>query len=442
MRVPFIIALFVGTLFLFACAEPEPPDQELPEVVILATVPPLPSPPATVASEEVSSERVSSEEVVVGGNGRFLTIWADEMRTPALQSAAAAFSATVDGVTVAVETYPLSDIRFNLLAATGTPDIIVGPHTWVGELVENGLLAPIELGVQASQFVPVSLAAFTNHGTLYGMPNSTDNVAFFINQDLVPECPATWSEVMELSRTRAAENSGDMAANQYGFIRMEGNAYHFFPMQQAFGGYIFGTDGGHYDVMDVGLDRAGTLAAADYYASFLAEGLQPGGVNMDMMRVWFETGQAAMTIIGPWALDSFRDADVNYKICDMPSETAPGQVLVEAQGFMITSFSADPALAQLFLTDFVASPETMKAIADVDFRLSAYLPVRKSADPDLLAIGNVGANGTPIPGIPEMAAVWEPWETAVTLLSRQQATPEEAFSNAAAQIRAAIAGNN
>ena len=31
------------------------------------------------------------------------------------------------------------------------------------------------------------------------MPNVTENVALFINTDIVPECPATWTEVHDLS---------------------------------------------------------------------------------------------------------------------------------------------------------------------------------------------------------------------------------------------------
>jgi len=432
-----IILFIVAPLLVTACGEQA---QELPEVVIMATIPPLPQPTATVevVSEAVNSEEVISEDVVVGENGRSLIIWADDLRAPGLEMAAAAFETAVGDVTVVVEPHLLSDIRLNLLNGQGRPDIIVGSHTWVGELVANGLLTPLDLGVQHSQFVPVSLAAFTYNNTLYGMPNSTDNVAFFINQDLVPNCPATWTEVLTLSRTRSAQNSGDSATNQYGFVRMEGNAYHFFPIQSAFGGTIFGTDNGRYDVTTVGFDSAGSIAAATFYETFLVEGLQPPSMTVDTIRVWFETGRASMTIIGPWALNNFKTADVNYKICDIPSESAPGQALVEAQGFMIPSSTANPELAQRFLTDFVAIPETMQAIADVELRLSAYLPTRNGADPDWVAIGNVGAKGTPIPGIPEMATVWEPWETAVTLLARQQATPFDAFTNAAFQIRAAI----
>ena len=431
LRLTLAVILLFGILVLSACGG----EPDLPEVVIVATVPPLPEPAATATPEEVSVEEVN-EEVVVGENGRFLTIWADEIRTPALETVAASFMAAMGDVTVVVEAYPLYLIRQNMMTTATTPDIIVGSHTWVGELVERGLLSPVELGAKASEFTPVSVNAFTHNGVLYGMPNSTENSAFFINQDLITDCPATWSEVKAFSQQRVATNS-----SQYGFVRMEGNAYNFFPIQSAFGGTIFGTDGSAINVNDVGFDSAGSLAAANYYASFLAEGLQPTGVTIDTMRVWFESGKSAMTIVGPWVLDSFKTADVRYKICDIPSETAPGQVLVEVQGLMISSFSSDPQLAQTFLTDFVATQETMQAMADADFRLSAYNPVRSSADPDLLAIGAVGAKGMPIPGVPEMEFVWEPWETAVTLIGKQQATPEEAFTNAANQIRDAIAEN-
>lgn len=460
----FLVLLFIGILLLGACREnddvsdadsvqqteqaapeqpalaPASPEQPTPVAGVIVEEDQLIEVPLDAATEEPNAE--NGEEAVVEENGRILTVWVDEMRLPALESAAAAFAQAVDDVTVIVEPYTLSDIRNNMLmepAPDTLPDIIVGTHTWLGELVVNELLTPIELGDKVTQFVPLSLDAFTINNQLYGMPNNTDNVAFFINQDLVPECPTTWSEVLAISRVQAAGNDDESATNRYGFVRMEGNAYHFFPMQSAFGGYIFGLDdNNNYNIEDIGINSTGSLAAADYYTNFLVEGLQPISMNLDVMLFSFESGQSAMTIIGSWALPIFRNAEINYKICDIPSETERGQALVEVEGFMVTAFTDDPLLAERFLTDFVATPETMQAIAENDFRLSAFLPTRSSADPDLITIGDVGANGIPIPGIPEMASVWEPWESAVTFLARQQETPQTAFNNAAEQIRTSI----
>src|SRR5690606_28220636 len=97
------------------------------------------------------------------------------------------------------------------------PDVIIGPHDWVGEMVANGTLAPVDAGNLVDQFSPAAINAFTYDGELYGLPYSTENVAFFINTDLVPECPATWDDVYQISADLHAADP-----EQYGFVR-QGN---------------------------------------------------------------------------------------------------------------------------------------------------------------------------------------------------------------------------
>ncbi|MFW5745136.1 MAG: hypothetical protein ACOC2D_17825 [Spirochaetota bacterium] len=46
-----------------------------------------------------------------------------------------------------------------------------------------------------------------------------------------------------------------------------------------------------------------------------------------------------------------------------------------------------------------------------------------------------------MPAIPEMSAVWTAWGDAVTLIMQEQVGGEEAFENAAEQIRNTIAEN-
>jgi maltose/maltodextrin transport system substrate-binding protein/arabinogalactan oligomer/maltooligosaccharide transport system substrate-binding protein len=371
-----------------------------------------------------------------------LTIWADDTRSPALQSVADAFQAEF-GVTVVIEELGFGDIRdlFTVAGPAGEgPDIIVGAHDWLGELVSNGLLAPLDLGDKTADFTPASIQAFTYDGELYGMPNATENVAFFINADLVDGCPATWTDVLELSRERAAANTDDVETNEYGFVRMEGDPFHFFPIQTAFGGYVFGLTEDGYDPTDVGIDSEGSIAAAEYYATYVTEGLQPPAVDWETMHIWFETGKSSMTITGPWALTRLRDAGVNYQICDIPDETADGRPFLGAQGFMVSAFSEDPLLAQIFLTEFVATSETMSAMYEADPRPPAYIPVLETLDdPDLAAFGQAGVNALPMPSIPAMASVWDAWGNAVVLIAQQGDTPDNAFINAAEQIRTAIA---
>jgi len=372
-----------------------------------------------------------------------LRIWADDTRLPALQAVECSFEEE-NGVDLVLEQVGFGDIRTLMATAAPAgegPDIIVGAHDWLGELVTSGLVAPIDLGDKAAEFDPVALQAFTYNGELYGMPNATENVALFINTDLVPECPATWTEVHDISAELAANNTENVDTNQYGFVRMEGDPFHFYPIQTAFGGYVFGTnEDGSYNPADLGIGNEGSIAAGQWYEKMVAEGLQPPAVDWETMHAWFETGKSAMTITGPWATQRIVDSGVPYKICNLPSETSEGQPFLGAQGFMVSAFSENPLLAQLFLTDFVATEDVMDSFFATGQRPPAYLPSleKASADPNIAAFAEAGKNAYPMPAIPEMASVWEAWGNAITLIAQGADTAENAMTTAAEQIQTAL----
>lgn len=390
----------------------------------------------------VESEGIDDTPPAASAEGS-LVIWADETRIPALEALAESFKAEY-GIDIVVEQLAFGDIRdiFTVAAPAGEgPDIIIGAHDWLGELAASGLLAPIDLGDKAADFSPAGVQAFTYQGELYGMPNAIENVAFFRNVDLVPDAPETWDEVMSISKELAADNGDDVEANQYGFVRMEGDPYHFFPIQTAFDGYLFGqTADGSWDPANVGIDSEGSIAAAQWYADLLTNKLQPPAMDGETMVSWFEKGKAAMIITGPWNLPRIQESGVNYAISNIPSATEIGRPFMGAQGFMVNAFSKEPLLAQVFLVEFVATTETMQAFYDSQPRPPVYLPFMETLDdPDLVAFGQAGAQAVPMPAIPEMSAVWDAWTNALTLIAQNGDDPTSAFTNAAQQIRDAIA---
>jgi maltose-binding protein MalE len=60
-------------------------------------------------------------------------------------------------------------------------------------------------------------------------------------------------------------------------------------------------------------------------------------------------------------------------------------------------------------------------------------------DPDVAGFGTSGAEGVPLPAIPEMGSVWSAWTDAYGLIYQGQGDPAENFTNAAEQIRTLIA---
>jgi maltose/maltodextrin transport system substrate-binding protein/arabinogalactan oligomer/maltooligosaccharide transport system substrate-binding protein len=380
-----------------------------------------------------------AEELAAAGTP-VIRIWADNLRMPALRQVEATFEEEY-GVELLLEQVGFGDIR-RLISTAGPagegPDIIIGAHDWLGELYAGGLISAIDLGDRTSEFAPAAIQAFTYAGDLYGMPVNTENVALFINTDLVPECPATWTEVYEIS---SELHTAD--ANQYGFVRMEGDPYHFYPIQTAFGGFIFARDdSGSYDPTQVGVGDPGSIAAAQWYEKMVTEGLQPPAMDWDTMHLWFESGQAAMLVTGPWVTDRIVESGVPFQICDIPGETEEaGRPFLGSHGFMISAFAKDPLLAQIFLTEFVATPEVMMAMYEGNPRPPAFLATLDAVEDEYItAFGRAGANADPMPAIPEMASVWDAWGNAVVIISQAADTAENAFTNAQEQIITAISG--
>jgi arabinogalactan oligomer / maltooligosaccharide transport system substrate-binding protein len=442
-----LILLLLGAMALVACgggnATPEPqveaPVVEEPvveEPVVEEPVVEEPTEEPTVAPEPeatATTETAAAEDVLV--------IWADDTRSAILQSLGEEFEAEY-GVAIQVEQKEFGGIRddFKIAGPAGEgPDIIIGAHDWLGELVINGLLRPLDLGAKRDQFIDAAVQAFVYEGELYGMPYSMENVAFVYNPEILAEGgydepPSTWTEVMEI-----AADLEEQGLVEQGYIRQEGDPYHFFPIQTAFGGYVFGLTDEGYDPTDVGVDDEGSLAAAEWLGMMVDEGHILPAVDYDIMHESFESGNAAMMITGPWALPRIRESGVPYVVTSIPGEVQEAQPFLGVQGFMVSAFSENAVLAEAFLTEFVATDAVMQQIYETDPRPSAFIPVFEAIeDEDIAGFAEAGRNGLAMPAIPEMSAVWSAWTDAIVLVTQGGEEPEPAFTNAAQQIRTAI----
>ncbi len=382
--------------------------------------------PTEVPMEEPTEVPMEEPEVSI-------TIWADDTRAPILAALGEDFQAAY-GVGLNVE--QVADIRdqFVIAAPAGEgPDIIVGAHDWLGQLVASGLLAPIDLGDKADAFTDVSLTGFTFDGELYGMPYATENLAFFYNTDLVETPPTTWDEVVAMGT--ALQESGQATFG----LALTGTTYDAFPLQTAFGGYVFGRDdAGNYDPTDVGVDSEGMIAAGDWIAEQIAAGFMSDNTDWDTSHVLFETGEVPFIMAGPWALDRIRESGIPYGITNFPDG---GRPFAGVQGFMVNALSENVLLAQAFLTEFVATDEVMTNLYQSNNRPSAFADVLATTDDaDLAAFGEAGADALLMPAIPEMGSVWASWGDAFTLIIQGEQSAADALANGAAQIRDLIGG--
>jgi arabinogalactan oligomer / maltooligosaccharide transport system substrate-binding protein len=346
-----------------------------------------------------------------------LLIWADDSANvaktvePLCQSWAEA-----NGVTCKVKKFSaLGDIRDQVIKANKSgdvPDLFIGPHDWLGELNKNGVVAPIDLAANAANFSTAAVAASNYGGQNYGVPWAVENVAMLVNKDLAPECPASLDAAAQLGKDLIASKKATLGiALQIGET---GDAYHWYPLYSADGGYIFGTNpDGSLNPEDLGVGKDGSIAAAERLQQLADDGVIKASVTYDIARETFAKGKAPYFITGSWQIpEQSKALGDSLMVCPVPNwegSTFTSSPFVGVQMFFQTQKAPNPVLASTFLNDEVMTTAFMDAMFAGDPRPPAWLEsyaTAAAADPNIKAFGDYGATGTPLPAIPEMASVW------------------------------------
>ena len=397
-------------------------------------------------TEQPTGQPTAAESPAPQFEGGSLLIWADETRAPVLQPFADEFG-EANGVDVQIEQVEFGMIRDQLLQAGPAgegPDLIIGAHDWLGQLVEGGAVTPIDLGGREGEFLPVSIQALTYNGQLYGVPYAVENVALIRNTELVPEAPATFEDLEQVALDLAAQNEGFIPLGM-----QVPDPYHQYPLYTGVCDCtVFEQNpDGTYDPEGLTLDSPGGLEAAQAFGEWTQSGLINADVTYDVMIEKFGQGQAPFAITGPWAVSQ---ADTGFKATGVPYVVEPipsiggitPRPFVGVQGFMVSAFSENPLIAQTFVVDFMTTEEAQLALFEAGGRPPALQSAydQAAADPDIQGFGASGQNGAPLPAIPEMGSVWTAWTDAYTLIFTEGTDPQQAFQDAAEQIRNLIAG--
>ncbi|MEV4118121.1 maltose ABC transporter substrate-binding protein [Micromonospora sp. NPDC049645] len=362
------------------------------------------------------SDEPAAKETPKAAGGK-LVIWADDKRTAALKPFAEKFGQE-NGVTVEVQAVS-KDLQTNFVTASqqgSGPDVVVGAHDWIGNLVQNGAIDPVQLAAeQKSAFNPTAIKAVTFNGQLYGVPYAQENLALIRNTDLAPEAPKTIEDlVADGKRLKTAKKATETLCLQVG---QNGDAYHIYPLYTSAGGYLFGTGAnGDYDPKDLGVGKPESVAA---FKKIGALGEKGAGVLKrsisDTNSIATFTGKkCAYLVSGPWAVADVKKANIKYDISPIPGFAGgkEAQPFVGVQAFYVAAKGKNKALAQEFVANYTSTPELAVALYNAEARppaLTAALDQVKGTDPDLAKFQEAGKNGQVLPAIPAMAAIWDPF---------------------------------
>jgi len=377
-----------------------------------------------------------------------LRIWVDNVQKPAVDRIADAWGRQ-RGVTVNAVVKDFGKIRDDLktVRAEDAPDVIVGPHDWVGELAANGLVVPLSPSRTArAQFPAYSLDAFS-YGTsvkrLYGIPFALENVGLVVNTRLaaVPRSFADFERRALAFRRKAAGNIAVAVPQGTG-----GDAYHMYPFFSGLCGYVFGkTRRGTLNPRDIGLSNPRFLRNTSIINRWNRTGFINSRIDYGAAKDAFLKGKAAYWITGPWEAKALKESGLRFRIVQVPRNKCRSVPFLGVQGYMVTRFAAAHGLASA-ARDLVASYMTRSASQTALAGANDRYPANRVAgrgvrDSVLLQFGRAGAGGVPMPNIPQMGSVWTDLGGAWVKSTRGPGATNAraAFTTAARNIRNKIA---
>ena len=233
------------------------------------------------STEEAVTESAAPTQTV---DATPLTVWSDEVEAPGLEAAAAQFEADTG---IPVNLVVKTEVRNDFVAAPAaeSPDVVLGAHDWLGELVSNGLLAPLELGDRASAFVAGSVNAFNYDGQQYGVPYTQENIALACTTEAMPAAPASFQDVVDAGLAISL-NDGT------------GDPYHMYSLQTSFGATVFKQDASGSYTSELGMEGAEGAA----FATWLKDNASIFDLsnNGDIVKEQMLAGDKGCWITGPW----------------------------------------------------------------------------------------------------------------------------------------------
>jgi len=211
------------------------------------------------------------------GDGVSLTIWADDKYSRAIKESAARWGEENDvRVSVQAVAKDLQSVFVTAAKAGKGTDLVMGAHDWIGNLVQNGTIDPLQLTDDTrAAYNELAIKGVTFNGQVYGVPYAIENVVLFRNTELVPEAPKTMEELVATGkRLKSSGKASEIMALPVGLpVGPNGDPYHIYPLYTSAGGYMFGTGPeGEYDPKDLGIAKPEAAKAFEKIAQLGEKG--------------------------------------------------------------------------------------------------------------------------------------------------------------------------
>lgn len=338
-----------------------------------------------------------------------LTVW-ESLSGPDefIKQAGAAYTANHPNVEIKFQNVELGDaagqIALDGPAGVGA-DIFGAPHDKLGELVTGGHVLPT---VNASEVKANVLGAcgtaLTYDGTMYGYPVSAETYAMFYNKAYVKddEVPTTWEGLVAWAKDFKAANP-----TVYPFVMDVGNGYYTILFTTENGNRLFGASG--TDTRNTNLNNADAVDGMTFFQNLKKEILDVPAADLgtSICDGAFQAGTAAIHITGPWNIQNFENAGIDFGVAALPAlpgESTPSSSFSGTRAMFVSAYSEHPEEAADF-AQFLISPEMQKLRFDITGAMpSVNVEVSNKYMAGFLKQLDYAF---PMPSIPEMGRFWD-----------------------------------
>ena len=196
--------LFVGLLLAFALIAAACGDDD-DGTADTTAAPETTAAPTTDAAPETTTTTAAPATTTTAAPLPPLVVWADDKFGAVIGQVAGPFTEET-GIEVEITVIDYDDMREQITTqapAGEGPDVFIGAHDWLGEMVANGIAAPLDLGAAASNVAQVGLDAFSTGGSTYALPYAIEAIALSQISRLRVTHSATRSATAGASRVAA-----------------------------------------------------------------------------------------------------------------------------------------------------------------------------------------------------------------------------------------------
>lgn len=292
-----------------------------------------------------------------------------------------------------------------------SPDVFILTSDKLGMAIHENAVSPLEfMNEDHELYLKATADAFKLDKTYYASPRSVETLVVYYNKDVVEYPFETFNEYIDYSKKHAG-------TGKYGLLAKFDNFYFSYGILSGYGAYIFGINAdGSYNRDDVGLNFNNASDGLSMISDF-AKNYMPKAMSTDegweLMDELFIKGKAAAVINGPWSLQKYAQAGVNYGIAPLPllSNGKSPRPFFGCKGYVVNEKSENKTLAKKFIKFINEERNAVKR-----YEVTAELPPLKTVLSDPLILNDDFATGIaiqsekadPMPSIKEMGHVWQP----------------------------------